>query len=198
MKAKNMRQALIVMLALSAMLLAAGSGAWAIPLTIQYTVTPTVTDMSGGIYKYSYDVLNNNQSLGLDVFLIQVPDVPGNTNISLITDPVSPGSPGFWNHHFTSTLDTRYNSSATLKPGYIWLEWDGNLPGSVYPIGTSATFSFRADAPPGLSEGVVVTFTGGYIGYEAIMTSPVPLPPTMLLLGSGLLGLGAWRRFRKG
>jgi uncharacterized protein (TIGR03118 family) len=28
--------------------------------------------------------------------------------------------------------------------------------------------------------------------------APVPLPPTVLLLGSGLLGLAGWRRFRKG
>jgi hypothetical protein len=28
-------------------------------------------------------------------------------------------------------------------------------------------------------------------------TAPVPLPPTFWLLGSGLLGLGGWRRFRK-
>jgi hypothetical protein len=28
--------------------------------------------------------------------------------------------------------------------------------------------------------------------------SPVPVPPTLLLMGSGLLGLGGWRKFRKG
>ena len=28
--------------------------------------------------------------------------------------------------------------------------------------------------------------------------TPVPLPPTVLLFGSGLLGLAGWRRFRKG
>jgi len=28
-------------------------------------------------------------------------------------------------------------------------------------------------------------------------TSPVPVPPTLLLLGSGLMGLVGWRRFRK-
>jgi hypothetical protein len=32
-------------------------------------------------------------------------------------------------------------------------------------------------------------------GYPA---APVPLPPTLLLLGSSLLGLAGWRRFRKG
>jgi hypothetical protein len=36
-----------------------------------------------------------------------------------------------------------------------------------------------------------------YIGL-AVTESPVPLPPSMLLLGSGLLGLAGWRRFRKG
>jgi len=28
-------------------------------------------------------------------------------------------------------------------------------------------------------------------------TNPVPLPPRLLLFGSGLLGLAGWRRFRK-
>ncbi len=45
--------------------------------------------------------------------------------------------------------------------------------------------------------------TDGTDGYNVrgiieITTNPVPLPPTMLLLGSGLLGLAGWRRFRKG
>jgi hypothetical protein len=29
-------------------------------------------------------------------------------------------------------------------------------------------------------------------------TAPVPVPPTLVMLGSGLLGLGGWRRLRKG
>ena len=33
--------------------------------------------------------------------------------------------------------------------------------------------------------------------YES-SASPVPIPSTILLLGSGLLGMGVWRRFRKG
>lgn len=38
-------------------------------------------------------------------------------------------------------------------------------------------------------------------GAPAVLEFPhseVPLPPTILLLGSGLLGLAGWRRFRKG
>jgi probable HAF family extracellular repeat protein len=33
---------------------------------------------------------------------------------------------------------------------------------------------------------------------HAFLLTPVPLPPTVLLLGSGLLGLAGWRRLKKG
>jgi uncharacterized membrane protein len=35
-------------------------------------------------------------------------------------------------------------------------------------------------------------------GYHGFLATPVPLPPTVLLLGSALLGLAGWRRMRKG
>lgn len=40
---------------------------------------------------------------------------------------------------------------------------------------------------------------GGWFigGVEALGQNPVPLPPTLLLFGSGLLGLVGWRRYRK-
>jgi hypothetical protein len=46
-------------------------------------------------------------------------------------------------------------------------------------------------------EGKFVYEPGGnvYIGYS---DARVPVPPTAILLGSGLLGLVSWRRFRKG
>jgi hypothetical protein len=54
--------------------------------------------------------------------------------------------------------------------------------------------------------GGIVDFAVGYgtdgsyyndtTGLSATITT-VPVPSTLLLLGSGLLGLGGWRRFRK-
>jgi hypothetical protein len=44
--------------------------------------------------------------------------------------------------------------------------------------------------------GLTYTLTGG--GLLEPAGNPVPLPPTLVLFGSGLLGLVGWRRFRKG
>ena len=62
-------------------------------------------------------------------------------------------------------------------------------------VGGYTTFSahidpYFNDPPPG---------THRYdIGLDFIIYgAPVPVPPSMLLLGSGLLGLAGWRRFRK-
>jgi hypothetical protein len=184
-------------LALSAIFLAAGSGAWATLLTSEYTVSATTADLGGGNYQYSYEVTNNNQGggapHGLDGFFIQVPQ---NATILSINDPPSYNSGGYWEHGFATSLAPIINSNGTLKPGYQWLWWWGQQEPSVYPVGYTASFSFQANAPPGLSQGVVTTYSGAgsYQSFEGNMKSPIPLPPTVLLLGSGLLGLGLLRR----
>ena len=39
--------------------------------------------------------------------------------------------------------------------------------------------------------------TGNYFGYDDITYTPIPEPSTLLLLGSGLLGLGVFARYRR-
>jgi hypothetical protein len=55
----------------------------------------------------------------------------------------------------------------------------------------------RGNIPRGINNsGQIVGYSNSPNGFLA--TPNVPLPSTMLLPGSGLLGLAGWRRFRKG
>ncbi len=87
-----------------------------------------------------------------------------------------------------------YNASNTL------------LESDLLPItngGNSGTFV--GIAQPGISYVMLVNDNAGSFGYDWIFvdnfypagSSTVPLPPSMLLFGSGLLGLVGWRRFKK-
>jgi probable HAF family extracellular repeat protein len=43
-----------------------------------------------------------------------------------------------------------------------------------------------------------INYSGEIVGYTYPYSPFVPLPPTVILLASGLLELAGWRRFRKG
>jgi hypothetical protein len=43
-----------------------------------------------------------------------------------------------------------------------------------------------------------ITYSGNDFSIDGITMNAVPLPPSVLLLASGLLGMVGWRRFRKG
>jgi hypothetical protein len=65
---------------------------------------------------------------------------------------------------------------------------------------TDLTGAEGAFIDPVTGDFVFSTFGGGnhiVVVEGFIPPPPVPLPPSMLLLGSGLLGLAGWRRFRK-
>jgi hypothetical protein len=70
-----------------------------------------------------------------------------------------------------------HDSSATAPTSVPWFAF-------AYGGSYSGTDHFWSDTNPGF-EGVAGPST-------------VPLPPTVLLLGSGLLGLAGWRRLKKG
>jgi hypothetical protein len=82
----------------------------------------------------------------------------------------------------------------------VWAGTDPSLPGT--PVDFLVSFS----QTPYLVDGVKIyvntdhnEFTWEEIDAVSLHgnTSPVPVPPTLLLLGSGLMGLVGWRRFRK-
>jgi hypothetical protein len=183
------------------------------PMDGHYTVTTTVTDPGGGFSRYDYAVTNLDQGpqpgypwVGLDCFIIQVPSGATTQNIQVPaicpTDPCNDSNGGrYWM--------TSEGTAAIIDPpwyggfpesGYKYLAWGGQ--NTIYPQGTTAHFIFDVDATPG-NNPIAATYlgTGNWTIYTyevfqgtVTSTSPVPVPPTVLLLGSGLAGLGLLRR----
>jgi hypothetical protein len=186
---------IVVVMALFSIFLWSSNRVLATPIGGHYTVTSNVSGPVGGFYTYGYEVYNVNQGeLGLDGFVIQVPLT---ATLQNITNPATlpTGSGSWWHTSVSGPLPSPPYNYQTPQSGYQWLVW-GIAGDAEYPIGTTATFSFEANAPPGINLGLASTgpikrdwFEGNFTG----PTSPVPVPSTVLLLGSGLLGLAGWR-----
>jgi hypothetical protein len=114
---------------------------------------------------------------------------------------------------FTAPSTGQYSLSATftcrqynIGSGLVYIFKNGtdifdNNNSYLATVGDTATYN---NGTLSLNAGDVIAFAvgrngdgGDSIELQAVFT-PVPIPPTVLLLGSGLLGLGGWRRFRKG
>jgi PEP-CTERM motif len=124
----------------------------------------------------------------------------------------SPLSPTMVTGDLSQTLATSPGASYNLT---FWLEhfipdsgfqviWDGN---TVLNLPNTASFSYTEFVPPALTvsgTATVLTFVFqdnvGEFGLDDVSVNPasaVPVPGTLVLLGSGLFGLVSWRRFRK-
>jgi len=127
-------------LLLCLMLLSHSVTAFASSLNGEYTVDSNVQKLGSHSYKFTYNVTNNNQGVsgqterGLDGFAIMVPKSAVISNISL---PSSYAPGGQW--------ISKIEDSSDVSFGYNWLSMWGATGASVYPIGSTATFSFRAD-----------------------------------------------------
>jgi hypothetical protein len=130
-----------------------------------YNVSGKVEPVEGG-YRYTWTVHNQDQSQGLDVFVIEVP-----VEARVLTYSVPPpysnpeGSEAQWVFHESqeAQVDPHNNQAWLAAPatGKKWLRWVGQQPPSVYPAGTTVTFSLTTDSAikPGAVRGVATTYT---------------------------------------
>ncbi len=171
------------------------------PLDGQYTVSASATASGPDTFLFVYDIKNNNQGTGLptglDAFELLVPVSAAITNVS---NPLSySGSPGYWS----------FSERESTEPGFKKLYWLGAYEQSIYPVDTTAHFSFQAaGVAVGTSAQKLTTYKYGnatdwyYSAFSGMTTGPVsvavPEPSTFVLAGIVFVGAAAWRMRKRG
>lgn len=149
----------------------------------------TETNLGGGLWEYDYTLYNTSDP-GYDLYDFTLYLAPAVT-FTNIPWPFPPG----WGPPFTGSGDP-------LIPLSSFIEWSPDFGGGaeITPGGSLSGFSFQVSYQAGdLPFDVYFTYPSGepvlYSGTTAA-SSAVPEPGTLILLGSGLAGVGFFRRKR--
>jgi len=146
-----------------------------------------VEDLLNGTWKYTYTIKSSGQGNGLSHFNLQV--TPG-LNCSDLTAVTGPFNPCVDNSDGSTDFGSRVAD---------FIKFD-NVTEDVSKTTEGAVFMFTSDRAPVL--GMAGTKSGqNYLVFDNILRPngdvPVPEPTTLLLLGTGLLGVGLLQRRRK-
>jgi hypothetical protein len=180
-------------------------------LSLNGTLTPTTTNSSGNGYSdaHAWVQIHGGFSSSFD-FVGQI-DAFSHSQSGTTTNSFSgtglfsgltsfSGSESITTPSFTLSNGT-HSMVLALSTG---TDWDYNI---YYPVDASVdanadffhslSFATSGDVFTFDQPGYTVNSLDGKIVDNRFVGSPVPVPPSVLLLGSGLLGLAGWRRFRK-
>ena len=169
-----------------------------------YVVGSNVEILSDG-YRYTWSVYNQDQSWGLDLFFLQVPQQTQVLSFT-VPQPYDPQPGAYWIMEQRLDEGTDPHDGSVIYPspgvGMKWLRWAGLQSPSAYPAGTTATFSITTDSAvaPGEVSEISVTYTPQnaphyYLPWQGETTGPaiiVPEPSATLIITAAGVAL-YWR-----
>ncbi len=102
---------------------------------------------------------------------------------------------GAWNNGLTVTASGTYESGATITTSFIVSATSPTLEHFNWADLASVTFRTAGGTPAGfIGGGQGTQFVLDNLSVSTAKTPPVPIPPSVLMFATGLLGLGAFRK----